>query len=243
MTVFQRGDDIIKRSKRDLIICFLGPDGSGKTTLSELLLKDLKEMGFSPLRVWWLSGDDSIVRRMLKKLRGINEGEEGVSSSSKQAYSMKGRLADKLFRTWFPRIVLMDYLRFGIALTSKQRIQRKNDILILDRYYYDVIASISWEFEFSEVRRKNYLKLFSALLPSPDIFFIIRVSPETSLARKSTEIRSLGFAKENSMKHESIISYVSSRYPDRSMEIDNTGKLESAREEVLRKTLALTQMT
>jgi len=242
VTVFQRIGGIINKLKRNLIICFLGPDGSGKTTLSELLSKDLKKIGFSPLRVWWLSGDDSIVRKMLKKLGGTNEGGVKISSGNKQAYSLKGAFADKFFRTWFPRIVLIDYLRFGIALTFKHRIQRKNDILILDRYYYDVIASISWEFEFSELRRNNYLKLFSALLPSPDIFFIIRVSPETSLARKSTEIKSLEFARTNSMKHESILTYVSSRYPNRSMEIDNTGILESAREEILRKTLALVQM-
>jgi thymidylate kinase len=54
--------------KKCIVIYFTGIDGSGKSTLSKYLLKELKIKGYKVKYIWWLEVENSLLRRLLRKI-------------------------------------------------------------------------------------------------------------------------------------------------------------------------------
>ncbi len=218
--------------KKITIICFLGVDGSGKSTLSNYLFNEIKK-SYNVSYTWWLEAENSIIRKLIRKIGNTPNSSLKVHNSNKELNN-NDNLKSKLFKKVYPKIVLLDYIIFGIKKTWIPYISAKNKILIFDRYYYDVILALSEEFDFSKKSKLNLYKLFKRLFPDPDIIFVIEVPPEITYLRKEDEIKSIKNAELIKAKYDKIYSLLN---PKKTIKIDNTKELDYVKSKIMKITL------
>jgi thymidylate kinase len=221
------------------IIYFMGMDGSGKSTLSSYLYKELKYRSYDVERVWWLEYENSALRRLLRRLARTRmlRFDPHLNREDSTVQSKHSRVTVRLFRVLYPPLVLFDYLIFGIKKVWVPKIMGKEKILIFDRYIYDVIFSLSQEFDFPLTRRISLFGRYGKLLPIPDRVLFIEVSPEIAFSRKKEEFESIENAKAQWRKHQALFLTVEGVTPGRSRIIDNTGDIEVVKQEVLKEAL------
>jgi len=225
--------------KKTLTICFIGIDGSGKSTLSRYLFEELKRRNYSVSYTWWLEGDNSLLRRLLRRIgksKHLNLKCNDNANSSKAVHKDKS-ITTKIFRVLYPRIVLLDYLRFGMVKAWLPKIIGRSKVIIFDRFVYDVIFALSREFDFPDAKRERLFKLYSKLLPNPDLIFIIDVPPEVSYLRKKEEIGSVENAKALRARYQELYSMLNDLTSGKIMKINNTPEIEIVKAEILKATL------
>jgi len=226
--------------KDAIVIYFMGMDGSGKSTLSSYLYNELEVRSYNVERVWWLEYENSVLRRLLRRLGRTTVLRSGQRTNDSKSFGRRtDRLTLKLFRALYPRLVLFDYMLFGLRKVWIPKKTGKKKILIFDRYIYDVISSLSREFGYAEPTRVALFRWFRKVLPVPDKIFLIDIPPEIAFARKKEEFRSMKNAQALWEFHQDLFRLVDRLVPGRSVIIDNTGDIESIKKEILEDALSL----
>lgn len=218
--------------KKCNMICFVGVDGSGKSTLSNYLFNELNKK-FNVSYTWWLESENSFIRKLIRRI-GNSSNKKLYEHNYKKKINNKYSFKSKIIKFIYPKIVLFDYIIFGIKKTWIPRILNKKKIMIFDRYYYDVILALSEEFDFDEKTKLNTYKLFKRLFPDPDVIFVIEVPPEVAYMRKKDEIISIQNAEFIKFKYEEIYSLLDSK---KTIKIDNTKELDNIKAKILKITL------
>lgn len=222
------------------LIYFAGIDGSGKTTLARYLCDELRKRNYDAQYIHWLNGENTQLRRFLRriiKLRRPMLASQGSNTITKRSTPF----ITKIFLVAYPKIVLLDYLRFGIINLWLPKIIGRNKVIVLDRSMYDVILAISKEFHFSDSRRERLLDVFSNLLPHMDLIFYIDVPPEVSYMRKKDELKSVQNAKSIWEDYQNFYPLLIELTSGKTVKIDNTGEMVSAKAEVLKNALGVLQ--
>jgi thymidylate kinase len=221
----------------------MGMDGSGKSTLSSYLHDELKDKRYDVRRVWWLEGENTVQRKLLRKIGGssllrfdVSPDQAGISSLREQR-----PLLTKIFTTVYPRLILIDYAIFGIWRVWVPKKTAKERILIFDRYIYDVIFSLCQEFGYSPAKRVSLFRRYARLLPVPDKIFLIEVSPDIALLRKKEEMASAENAKALWEYHQELFRLIDNVFPGRCTVIDNTRDVEIVKKEILEQVLSFVQ--
>jgi len=142
--------------KKNLLIAFCGPDGSGKTTLAKETVLQLRKNGrdvhychghaytFAPTSL-------GLKKKKVLKLRKL------------LCFLTPFGLIDNLFTYYF-------YYRPILKKKS----------LICDRYFYDKLARL---FNYGLIN-SFWLKVYLRLLPKPDLVFFLKLDPQTIRKRK-----------------------------------------------------------
>jgi len=229
--------------KHSTVIYFIGMDGSGKSTLSSYLLGELKRRGYDARRVWWLEGENSVLRRLLRVIGGSNLSRFDVSPNKAGTSAQREQrpLMTKIFTAVYPRLVLIDYAIFGIRRVWFPKKTAKERILIFDRYIYDVIFSLCREFDYPPVKRISLFRRYAKLLPVPDKIFLIEVPPDIAFLRKQEEMTSVEDATALWQIHQELFRLVENAFPGKAVIIDNTRDVEIVKNEILEQVLSFVQ--
>lgn len=225
--------------KKSVIICFVGIDGSGKSTLAKHLCKDLKKTQYKATYTWWLKREQSLFRRTLKALGTSKYLKLEMDAKTKRVAASKNKMIDTLFQSWYPVILILDYLCFALRNAWIPKVSSTNTIIIFDRFMYDVILSLSDEFELTEREEQKLLKLCSVLVPKPDLIFKIDVPPEISYARKKDEIDSIRDAEVKLEAYNKLDPLLPTLTSGKIIRIDNARDFAIVRSEILKTTLTL----
>ncbi len=220
-------------------ICFLGIDGSGKSTLAKYLYLELKKRHYDVNYVWWLKGDQSLVRRTLKAVGSSRYTKLEMDAKQQKVVARDGRIANRVFTLLFPRILVADYLRFGLINAWLPSLVASDKVIIFDRFMWDVILEVSREFEFTPARRLKLFRLCGALLPKPDLVFAIEAPPEVCYLRKKQEIESLQESYDRWERYQALRPLLNQLTTGRIMRVDNTRNPQDVQEEILATTLEL----
>lgn len=137
-------------------IVFEGIDGSGKTTISKMLLNHLKERGEDV--VWMREPSDSVWG---KKIRDLANHKDSIPIEEELAYFINDRKLN----------VTENILP---ALDSGKRV-------ILDRYFFSTACYQGAR----GLDVKEILRMNREFAPEPDITFLIDVDVDTALSRIS----------------------------------------------------------
>lgn len=225
--------------KKAAIICFLGIDGSGKSTLAKYLCGQLKNAGHRVAYVWWLEGDQSLLRRTLKVFaHSTHLNFETDVDASKNVGKSSG-IVDRLFRSVYATIVMLDYLRFALIKAWIPKIGSRDGVIVFDRFMYDVILALSEDFNFTEARQLKLLKLCSLLIPQPDLIFVIDVSPKIAYLRKKEELGSIQVAENKREVYKRLDPFLRTLRAGTVIRIDNTQNVEYAQAKILKIALEL----
>lgn len=157
---------------RGVFAAFLGPDGSGKSSLTDLLVERLggHEDVLKVHRVYMGSGQPLLpTRKVTRRLHG----KTGPKAASKpvmvrdvSARRLRGPLhvmADEILRYW---------------VHVKPRMG-PHGVVLVDRYAYDVLRVNN-----RTVQKPWFRRLAVALIPSPQVTFFLEGDPEVITARK-----------------------------------------------------------
>jgi thymidylate kinase len=157
---------------RGVFAAFLGPDGAGKSSLTDLLVERLSghEDVLKIHRVYMGSGQPLLptrkVTRRLHGKTGPKVASKPVTVRDVSPRRLRGPLhvmADEILRYWVrvrPRLA-------------------PHGVVLIDRYAYDVLRVNN-----RTVQRPWFRRLAVAIIPSPQVTFFLEGDPEVIAARK-----------------------------------------------------------
>ena len=166
------------KSSRVRTVSFSGVDGAGKTTQIDNLCAFLTERGvrYRVLRFW----DD--IARLTNVREGtghrVFKGEKGIGSPDRPI-----NRRDKNVRG-FPMTCIRMFLYLVDAVSTrnafKRAMQGDTEFVIFDRYTYDELANLNLR----NIAVQGYVRFIMALVPRPDISFLLDADPDAARARK-----------------------------------------------------------
>ncbi len=153
-----------------MTVAFLGPDGSGKSTLVEKTAELLSRSFHGTKIFYWRPGllkEPGVAFGLRKEVKGENPDPHGHPPE----HPLKS-----LFR------FLYYFLDFTLGYWIKVwPLKVKKHLCVFDRYYYDVLVD-PFRYNFSLPRW--LLKVPLKFIPEPDLTFVIDVEPEVAILRK-----------------------------------------------------------
>jgi thymidylate kinase len=161
-----------------LLISFSGVDGSGKSTQIAAVREALAGWRYqTKLLAFW---DDVVVLTRYREsfVHKVYKSEQGIGSPEKPV-----NRRDKNVRRWY--LTLARHLLYLIDALNLRRViararRSKPDVIIMDRYIYDELANLP----LSNPLSRAFAKVVSAMVPRPDIAFLLDADPEAARARK-----------------------------------------------------------
>jgi thymidylate kinase len=169
---------LLARRHPPLLISFSGLDGAGKSTQIENLRAYLEALGYAtcPLAFW----DDVVVLSRYREgfVHKVYNSEIGVGAPGRPV-----QRRDKNVRKWY-LTAMRHALYFLDAVNLRRVIARARrtsaDFVIMDRYIYDELANLP----LSNPWTRAYVRLVQALVPRPDLAYLLDADPETAHQRK-----------------------------------------------------------
>jgi thymidylate kinase/glycosyltransferase involved in cell wall biosynthesis len=172
------------------IVVLSGVDGAGKSTQIRLLADELRGRGLR-VQTLWCRWDPFLVKPATKLLGALSRRGGGGPSANigapttnespvaERRRSIRARLlASPIFAAVWRALIVVDY---GLRLSPRVRHARRvSDVLLLDRYWHDVMVDYSFGRALSDPP-----PLLAALLPRPDGIVILDVDEDAALERKS----------------------------------------------------------
>jgi len=155
-----------------LFIVLIGPDGSGKSTLSNSLRNELEYQLFN--RVRYYHGHFEILPRLrsvMTKLKG--KKRHGDTDE-------KGPILVKPHSPFKASLYILYYgLDYFLGLFTSRFFRSKNDLVLFDRYFYDYEMQPIWK-----NTPKWLLKFVNFFVPKPDLYVFLLANPEDIHNRK-----------------------------------------------------------
>jgi thymidylate kinase len=164
--------------RKPLLISFSGVDGSGKSTQIENLRSALHSAGLNTrLLAFW---DNVVVGVKYREgfVHKVYKSERGIGAPGKPV-----NRRDKNVRRWYLTVIRhLLYLLDSISLRRVVKRAKKTatDVVILDRYIYDELANLNLQNPLS----RTFIKFVHALVPRPDIAYLLDADPVAACARK-----------------------------------------------------------
>ena len=161
-----------------LLVSFSGIDGAGKRTQVERLCTHLRDLGLSvSLFVFW--EDVAVLSALRERVsHAVFKGELGIGTPSRPV-----RRRDKDVQSWYAaalRLVLygLDAVHLRFVVNKARR--KGEHVVIFDRYIYDELANLCGDGWFM----RAYIRILLALVPAPDLAFLVDAEPALALERK-----------------------------------------------------------
>ncbi len=179
--------------KKPIFICFIGIDGSGKTTQAKALVDMLEEMGLESRYVYNRS-EPILTKPFIAVGKALFFGGKGKFDNYRE-YSIRRQKVFKnsLLSAADQNSLLVDNSLQNIARLSLPLILSKSSVC--DRYIHDTVVDLAVDLNYPDGKTKTMLKNFLYLVPKPDLVFLIDAPEEMAYQRKN-DIPSLDFLKE-----------------------------------------------
>lgn len=167
-----------------MLFCFIGIDGTGKTTNAKNLVNYLEKKGYPAKYVYGrlepllLRPFIYLGRRFI--IKGINPSEYSDYTKKRQSAILKYTALSKIYLN----ILLFDtYLQLFYKVTIPKI---RGYILISDRYIQDtVITDLSRFLGYDSELTRDYINKIQKKVPLPDLIFHLSVPPIICIRRKA----------------------------------------------------------
>ena len=166
-----------------MIICIIGIDGAGKTTLAHNLVEALQSQGHEA--VYLYGRTIPIISRFLMFLGRVSilhRYDPWEDYPRYNAYK-KQTMSNRLLRFVYTIAIFMDYLsQIWIKLLLHFG---RNRTVVLDRYIYDtVISDLAVHLNYTNAQTKKTIDRGLQVLPKPKFSFLVDLPEEVAFSRK-----------------------------------------------------------
>lgn len=152
------------------IICFMGIDGSGKTTQADLIEQFLlKSMNKKIKRIYFFSSKREVAGGMQSQsfisnfIENLNkQGQNPILNYFKVNLRVAGTILD----SW------LSY--------HNNSLNREASVILYDRYYYDSLVAVA----IKHYSMRHFILCMSKLIPKPNIIILFEISAKESVRRK-----------------------------------------------------------
>ena len=165
------------------LICFIGIDGSGKTTQAKALVQALDARGVKSRYVWNRS-EPFLVKPFVTIAKALISPGKNMIQNEREYSKTKMRLfQNPILSMAYQYLVLLDYIIMTIIRIKIPLMLGKS--IISDRYIHDMIVILAADLSSSPKSTNKMLKGSISLLPKPDLIFLLDVAEEMGFRRKS----------------------------------------------------------
>ena len=185
---------------KQISISIIGLDGSGKTSLSSSLELSLITRYKKVAKVWM--GSESLlmfplrkfIRIFFKKNKNLKDYANEINNKKKFTHKFR------LFTDIYIFLLITDYkIQYHIKLFKN----RKNNLLIFDRYFYDVAINVAITLDWSTDRLISFIRKYHFHFRVPQIKIYLNLPPEVSMQRKS-DIPDIEYLRSRKKFYEAI---------------------------------------
>lgn len=156
-----------------LTVAFIGPDGCGKSTIMTKLIGDHLGWFIKSKYFYWRPFLLPRIRRLIPFIKERDETNVQQRHLNTKQTTI-GLIVSVLKLAYY----VLDYV---IGRLKYQSSCAKGGLVIFDRYYHDLLV---YPERFGLSLSQRIITLFSWLVPKPDLFFYLDVSPRILLRRK-----------------------------------------------------------
>lgn len=174
-------------------MCFVGMDGSGKTTQAKALADAMRRAG---IRTKYVQNrfEPRITNPFICLTKALFfRGKDSFQNYAEYSYTKKRLFRNPLISTAYTSFSLIDYF-FQNLIRNRIPLMCRNSI-VCDRYVHDTVVDLAVDHDYSHRKRKTMLKKFLFLAPKPDMMFLIDLPEEIACQRKA-DIPSIDYLKE-----------------------------------------------
>ena len=163
-------------------VCFIGQDGTGKTTHAKFLWKELEKRGISAKYIW-SRGTGLFFYPFLKLLRSALTDHETSNGNSKYGNVREALLTKEPLKSLWAYVVLADHL----TRTMKVKLALSfGSMVICDRYILDTLVDVKYDLEKNLDCRSE--GIVERLAPKPGMIFMMDTKPK-ELARRRPDMK------------------------------------------------------
>jgi dTMP kinase len=186
-------------TQKGLLICFVGIDGSGKTTQAKLLVDWLASQGVKSMYTW-SRGEVLAIRRVFLSLgrRALGTSTREIASDRTSYHAYQSRKS-RLMRNSLVRVLwsAMTYLEHLVQINKDIRTKvREEYCVVCDRYQWDTLIDLAvLNNKDSAWLANGFNRFMWMLIPKPAITFFVDIPPEEAMKRKD-DIPSLDYVQK-----------------------------------------------
>jgi dTMP kinase len=180
---------------KGFLICFVGIDGSGKSTLSRSVVEILEQKNikckyvYGRIKPILLRPFIRLGRLVFMSGKDMHKDYSGYSTAKRKAMRRYSFLLK-----FYNQILWLDYMLQICLKVSLPLMLGRN--IVCDRYIYDtVITDLSTDMNYSERETAQYLRRALRFVPKPNISFLVDLPEEVAYLRKN-DVPSISYLKE-----------------------------------------------
>ena len=165
------------------LIAIMGPDGSGKSSISKMVVEKLSTTSPNVMYVWC-----RFESKLLGFLLRANSKVARFEGDFRETYEARSENKSRLLTNSPLKWLYLAFIVFSYTMDLSRKVARPlraGHLIVSDRYVYDTIVDLWADFG----RKDKYLAIFTPMLiniaPSPRFVFWVDVPEEISMSRKN----------------------------------------------------------
>jgi thymidylate kinase len=176
----------MRMEKQSRLICFIGIDGSGKTTLSKNIVNNLVKKNYNC--VYNYGRVKPVISRMLMAIGRtffLRRPKSAIYTDyTNYTREKKEKLQNVFYKKLFISSLLIDQI---IQLNYIIRLKKLSGTTIIsDRYLHDtIITDIGSNLNYSADEVVSLIQFGLRFVPKPDLVFYVDIDEETAFSRKN----------------------------------------------------------
>ena len=170
-------------SRTGALVVIIGPDGSGKSSISNMVVEKLSPT-FPQIKYVWCRFESKLLGFLLR----VNSNVAGFEGDFRESYEARSESKNTLLTNsplkWpylaFVVVSYMMYVRRKVVRPLKD-----GHLIVSDRYVYDTIVDLWVDFGKKDENLAFLAPLLINIAPPPNYVFWVDVPEEISMSRKN----------------------------------------------------------
>lgn len=202
-------------------IIISGIDGSGKTTIIDSLINELKKGGYN-VKYIWMRYNHYLVKILNAYARIV-----GLSVKVKYGENVVWEHRYYQSKTFFKLYIIASFIDNTIASYRVKKIKKRNyDYVICDRWINDVIIDIGSEFRMLDILKSAWYARFQKILPANSIQFVVFRYEDKVVAARDDNKYDINFSAR-------LLLYNKLDSDTNTIKIDNTNTIENSVKQII----------